>query len=200
MPLVSTPGVPGGSLGSSMGITSSSTPSVSTLPSTGVYLITAGLVAQNLLPVGGVPNTVLVALTDVGAILIARRLVEGLGFKIVGFRVGSTGYDPNDPTQAAPLNPADTALGNTVFPTHLLPPEAIDRYESPNDYGISFLCRVASGEAISGIGEIGIFAQITSSPLNPSEVGTYVLFAHAHRPLFGKTTNDVMVWRMVCQW
>ena len=163
------------------------------------YPATGAKVAANAIPYGGVPNDVLAALTDAGRNLIARSMLEGLAFRIVGFRVGRGGYDPINPLNAQVLNGADVELLDPMWPTILLPPEAIARYEAPNDYGMSFLCRVPSADAIAGIGEFGVYAEILSSPVDPTEVGDTVLFAHMHRPLHGNTLQDVLVWRLCVQ-
>lgn len=156
-------------------------------------------VAANTIPFGGVPNDVLAALTDGGRNLIARSMLEGLAFRVVGFRVGRGGYDPLNPLNAQALNGADVELLDPMWPTVLLPPETIARYEAPNDYGMSFLCRVPSADAIAGIGEFGVYAEILSSPVTPAEVGDIHLFAHMHRPLHGNTLQDVLVWRLCVQ-
>ena len=159
----------------------------------------SGSVASNSTPYGGVTQDVLAALTDDGRNLIARGLGEGLGYKIIGFRVGRGGYNPAVPTEASPLVATDTELIDPFYPSVLLPPATIDRFEFPNDAAASFLCRVPSSEAIAGLGEIGLYAEVTVSPSDPTEVGDVYLFAHAHRPLHAKTLQDVLVWRLVVQ-
>lgn len=169
-----------------------------TLPADNPYPVDEALIAANTTPLPGEPNDVLAALTDDGRNLIARQLVEGVGFKVIGFRVGRGGYDPSNPLNPLPLVDSAGELDDPLYPVMSLDPKSIDRYEAPNDYGMSYLCRVPSAEAIAGLGEIGIYAEITYSPVS-SEIGDQLLMAHCHRPLFGKCLSDVLVWRIVFQ-
>ena len=159
-----------------------------------------GTHAANCVPFIGPPFDVLAALTDAGRNLLARMLVEGLGFRVIGFRVGAGGYNPGAPIHPTLLDTTVTELDDPFFPVIALPPEPIDRYEQPNDQGASFLCRVASGEAVAALGEWGIYVEIIYSPLFPAEVGDRYLFALAHRPMIAKTLQDVLVWRLVVQY
>jgi len=146
------------------------------------------------------PQAVLASLTVGGRELLARMATEGLGIKIVGFRVGRGGYSPSSPTQVVAIDDTATALIDPIFPAPSAPVEPIDRFEAPNDTGMSYLCRLASTEAIAAIGEWGIYAEIVTSPNDSTEVGDQYLFAVVHRPMFGKTLQDVAVWRLVIQY
>jgi len=146
------------------------------------------------------PGAVLASLTDGGRNLLARMLVEGLAFRLVGFRVGSGGFNPSAPASPLPIDPALTELLNPFFPLLSAAPEPIDKYEYANAYAPAFLCRCAAAEAVTTIGEWGVYAEITASPLVPAEVGDRHLFAVCHRPMVGKTLNDVLVWRLVVQY
>lgn len=127
-------------------------------------------------------------------------LVEGLTFEVTRFRVGNGGYNPSAPGSPIALNTADTDLLGDTFPVRSAPAEPIDRLEYASDTAVAFLCRLAASEAIMPIGEWGIYATITASPTDPTEVGDEHLFAMCHRPMFGKTNKDVGVWRLVVQW
>lgn len=146
------------------------------------------------------PGAVLAALTDGGRNLLARMLVEGLAFRVTGFRVGTGGYNPSAPTSPKPLDTSLTELEGDTFPVLSASPEAIDRYEYANAQAAAFLCRVAAAEAVQAIGEWGIYVTITASPVDPTEVGDVHLFALCNRPLVGKTLADVLVWRLVVQY
>ena len=147
----------------------------------------------------GAPQDVLASLTIAGRTLLARQPQEGLGIKIVGFRMGRYGYSTSAPTEVLPIDDTDTELRDPIFPLLSAPVEPIDRYEAPNDTGMSYLCRIASGEAIAPLGEWGLYAEITYSPNDPTEVGDQYLFAIVHRPLLAKTLQDVSVNRLVLQ-
>jgi len=143
----------------------------------------------------GLPNTVIAFLTNVGRANCVRIHTVGLSFEVTHFQLGRGGYDPNNPTQSLGPNPADTALMDPVFPSPTTF-EPIDLNEYPNASSASFLCRAESGEAIHGIGELGLWAQILWSPI-PAEIGTWFLFAVAHAPLQSKTLQHVLGWRVV---
>lgn len=165
-----------------------------------VYPVEDVVVAGNTIPFQGSSQSILAALTEGGRHLIARRLVEGLGFRVIGFRVGRGGYDPSDVFSPLALDGGDTELLDPMYPIVSTDPAPVARYEYPNQSAISFLCRVPAGEALSGIGEIGLYVEITDSPSDPTEVGDRHLFLHCHRPLLAKTNSDVLVWRLVAQY
>lgn len=156
-------------------------------------------VAANTVPFQEAPLDILAALTDGGREWISRGMGEGLGYKVIGFRVGRGGYDPSSVLAPLPLGAADTELIDPMYPVVSLPPGAIARFEYPNQTAISFLCRIPAGSAIAGLGELGLYAEIITSPSDPTEVGDRRLFAHVHTPIFGKTLQHVFVARCVIQ-
>jgi hypothetical protein len=127
---------------------------------------------------------------------MARIAAEGLGFIVDEFQVGRGGYDTSDPTIATAPNPAAVVLDDPIWPSATTR-ETIDSVEYPNNESVAFLCRLEWAEALHGLGEIGLWATITVSPLFPAEVGTTFLFAIAHVPLQAKTANHVYGWRIV---
>lgn len=163
------------------------------------YPPTDGVAQTYQSPFSGEPNTVFASMTDGGLALLASARVEGLAYKLIGFRVGRGGYDTTTPTNALPITSSVTELDDPVFPPTSTSPEPFDRieYATATENAVSLVCRLDSGEALAGLGEIGIYAEILESPADPTEVGNVVLFSVAHRPLFGKTTFDVGVWRFV---
>lgn len=129
---------------------------------------------------------------------MARGLLEGTRYQITGFRVGSYGFNPANPGQPLAIDAADTELRGVTFPALSATPEPIDKLEYANAQAPSFLCRVAADEAVRALGEWGIYATITYST-DAAEIGTRVLFALSHRPMVGKTLDDVLVWRLIVQ-
>ena len=203
MPLIDSSPLTGGTVAAPAAATVGSlTVSPSGLPSGAVPYPTASggaSFANNYPPLSATPLNVLASLTDGGRVLMARMLVEGLAFKIVGFRVGRGGYDPHAPASPTAIDTTLTELESPFFPAMTLAVETIDRFEQANDQSAAFLCRVASGECLAGVGEFGVYSEITASPTNPAEIGDQALFAVCHRPFVGKTLQDVLVWRLVVQ-
>lgn len=132
--------------------------------------------------------------TNTGRNMLARSLVEGLAFKISRFSVGVGGYDPTTFIHALPVDNTVTNLQSPIFEDY------IDLVETPNEKGRSFYCRLQPDEANNGLGEIGIWGEIVSSPENPAEVGDYFLFAIAHQPFEGKNEDHTYIYRMVVQY
>jgi hypothetical protein len=148
---------------------------------------------------GNVPNDAVTEQTIGGQLLFNRQLLEpDLKFGNWSFAVGTGGYDPADPTQATVPNPAAVALANKVFPAGAGVYEPIDRKERPNDNAISFLCRLETAEALFGLGEAGLFVQITESSI-PAEIGTWVMVAIMHFPIQAKSSKTVQGYRFAFQ-
>lgn len=137
-------------------------------------------------------STVVAAVTDVARQFMARSLTDGTSFQIVDFAVGTSGYDPANPLSAIVVDPGATALISEVFR------DVIDQVETATLDGTakSFVGRIARDELQAGIGEIGIFAEILSSPFS-FEIGTKFLFALAHQPLNVKTDRHVASYRII---
>lgn len=203
MPLIDSSPLTGGTLAALAAASAgSSGVSPSGLPTGAVPYPTASggaSFANNYPPLAATPQNVLASLTDGGRVLMARMLVEGLAFEIAGFRVGRGGYDPHAPTSPTAIDTTLTELESPFFPAMSLPVEVIDRFEQANDQSAAFLCRVAAGECLTGVGEFGVYSEITASPTNPAEIGDQALFAVCHRPLVAKTLQDVLVFRLVVQ-
>ena len=141
------------------------------------------------------PGTVLdiMALpTDLGRYWLAQTLVRGVAFKVVEFAVGRGGYDPANPLQAYPVDPSDTELEDEVFRDY------IDDVQSPNDLAYAFLCRLEAPEALAGLGELGLWAEIVWSP-DPTEIGEKFMIVLAHFPMRAKTRRHVEGFRVICQ-
>jgi hypothetical protein len=130
--------------------------------------------------------------TLVGRSWLARTLADGVAWKVVDFEVGRGGYDPTDPTQPLPIDPTVTALDDPVFR------DRVDDVQSPNDLAFAWLCRLEAPEALAGLGELGLWAVVTDSPV-PAEIGTEFLLLLAHFPLRVKTSNHVEGFRAIAQ-
>jgi hypothetical protein len=90
---------------------------------------------------------------------------------------------------------ATTTAVSVTFSTDIQPLADIE-YPTPQTCVIN--SRLAPNDALAGLGELGVWAQIIHST-NPSEIGTQFLMAVAHLPLQSKTTKEVIVYRMVIQ-
>lgn len=137
-------------------------------------------------------STVVAVVTDQARQLMARSITDGTSFQIVEFAVGTSGYDPANPLSAITVDPTATSLTSEVFR------DTIDQVETATLDGTakSFVGRIARDELEAGIGEVGLYAEILSSPF-PFEIGTKFLFAIAHQPLNVKTDRHVVSYRIV---
>jgi len=149
-------------------------------------------------PLGGQPSDAICILTDIGRQSLNRMPVEIFRIGVFSFAVGTGGYDPGDPLVATQPDQFAVELENKVFPVGMGAYEPVDRVERPNETGISFLCRIETDEALVGLGELGIFAQILQSPV-PEEVGTWFMFGLMHFPMECKHMKKVCGYRALFQ-
>lgn len=150
-------------------------------------------------PLQGIPNDAVCILTDLGRASINRMPVEAFRLDNFSFAVGRGGYDPSDVLTATVPDPVDVALQDQVFPALPNPNyEPVDRIERPGERSIAFLCRVEPGEALAGLGELGVFAQIVESPV-PAEIGDWIMFGLVHFPIRGKSSKDTFGYRAAFQ-
>lgn len=146
------------------------------------------------------PDEIQAYLTDDARTYIARAINGELVFKASGFSVGRGGYNPADPVHILPVDTTVQLLADQVYPdvTGDVPFQSIDFVA---DTALVYNCRLpattVTGNADYGLGEIGIWAEIISSPANPGDVGTVFLFAIGHMPIRCKTRRDVMLFRVV---
>ena len=132
-------------------------------------------------------------IVDSGRVLLARQLAEGLVFQLTTFAVGTGGIDwTAHPPKARPVDPALPALENGIFTGPLSAPVS---YPSPGFYSIYF--RVCPQDVQAVLGEYGIYATITASPTNPSEIGSLVLFAVGHLPPYYLFNQNILTRRVV---
>ncbi len=127
----------------------------------------------------------------------ADELITGVGcVKIIGFSVGSFGFDNLDPTVALAPDPTALTLGNQVFPSSDPFTGGIEPYDSVeniNPYTPVFVCTLQEPEAVGNLGELGIWATVTNGP----DVGINYLHAIIHFPRFPKTATDIRTWRII---
>lgn len=148
------------------------------------------------MPFTSTPDDIIASLTDLGRGNFARAADGEISFKLVGFAVGNDGYNMSNPVLVLPITSSDTALANQVFPVSGL--KALDSIEHPTPKTTVANCRIASSEAVSALGEIGLWAQIINSNI-PAEIGTTFLLAISHFPLSTKTNRQVVVYRLIIQ-
>lgn len=143
------------------------------------------------LPSGNIVTDIEARVTLQARQYVARSIVDGTSFRIVEMALGSGGYDVGDPTQGLVVDPTVTALDNEIFR------KPIDQVELPTSLASrAFVCRFSADSFQGGVGEIGLFAEIESSPIL-SEVGTKFLFALAHMGLNTKTHHHATSYRVI---
>lgn len=144
------------------------------------------------------PDPIFCTLSDVGRTSFARVILGEISFKLKGFAVGRGGYQMANPVLIDPINTASPALIDQFFPT-IGTRKAFELLEFPTPKTIVANCRLASTEAIAGLGELGVWAEIVHSAVSPLEVGTEFLMAIAHMPIMTKTTRQAIVYRVIIQ-
>lgn len=143
-----------------------------------------------------VPDNIIATLTDLGRTNFTRAANGEISFKLVGFAVGREGYNMANPVLVVPIITANTALLDQIFPVSGI--KALESIEWPTPKTVVANCRLASTEAISALGEIGLWAEIMYSTI-PAEIGTQFMLAVSHFPLSTKTNRQVVVYRIITQ-
>jgi hypothetical protein len=136
-------------------------------------------------------------LTNAARAIYARMQLGEIAFYWLGFNVGRYGYLDINPVKVAVIDPALTALVDTIYPTAPTL-KSFEILEKPNEKAISLVCRLATSEANYGLGELGIWAKINWSSV-PAEIDTDVLMAVAHVPLQSKNHRHTYVHRVIIQ-
>lgn len=144
------------------------------------------------------PDSVLATLTNVGRTQFARSILGEVSFIVKGFAVGREGYTDANPVKIDAINPALTALEDQIFPAVPGDIKAIETIELPSPKTLVLNCRLAQNEAVAGLGELGIYAEIVDS-IVPSEIGDQFLLALSHMPLITKVPQQVIVFRLIIQ-
>ena len=144
------------------------------------------------------PDVIITSLTDEARTNFARVILGEISFIIKGFAVGRGGYDGSNPVKITSLDPSLTALIDQFFPT-LGTRKDNEAFESPTDKTVVANFRLASTEAVAGLGEIGMWAEIIHSTVSPAEIGTEFLMAIAHFPIVTKTLRQAILYKFIIQ-
>lgn len=145
-----------------------------------------------------VPDPIIGTLTEIGRTSLARATLGEISFKLSGFAVGRGGYNSTNPVKVDAINPALTDLIDQFFPT-IGTTKSIEYIERPTPSTIVANCRLASSEAVSALGEIGLWAEIVDSTISIGEIGTTFLLATGHFPIQTKTLRQAIVYRFIVQ-
>ena len=149
-------------------------------------------------PFTDVPDPVISTLTDFARTQFARSILGEISFVVKGFAVGREGYDETNPVKITPIDPSLTALEDQFFPT-VGTRKAFESFENPTSKTVVVNCRLASDEAVAGLGELGLWAEIIESTVSPAEIGTEFLLAAVHFPMVTKTLRQAILYRVIIQ-
>ena len=119
------------------------------------------------------PDPIIATLTDEARTNFALSTMGEVSFIVKGFAVGREGYDDVNPVKIDLIDPSLTALGDQFFPT-VGTRKAFEAIENPTPATVVINCRLASDEAVAGLGEIGVWAEIVDSII-PANIGTEFL-------------------------
>lgn len=144
------------------------------------------------------PDSVLATLTDVGRSQFARSILGEVSFTVKGFAVGREGYNDANPVKIDVIDPSLVALEDQIFPLVLGDTKAFESIERPSPKTLVLNCRLSQTEAVAGLGELGIYAEIVDS-IVPAEIGDKFMLALSHMPLITKVPQQVIVFRLIIQ-
>lgn len=150
------------------------------------------------MPFTDTPDSVLATLTEVGRTQLSRSTLGEVSFVAKGFAVGREGYDDSNPVKIDPIDASLTALEDQFFPSTPGDIKSFESIERPSPKTLVLNCRLAQSEAVAGLGELGIWAEIVDSNV-PSEVGDQFLLAVSHMPIITKVPQQVIVFRLIIQ-
>lgn len=142
------------------------------------------------------PDPIIATLTDEARTYFAQSTLGILSFKLKGFAVGRSGYNSTNPVKITPIDGSLTDLEDHFFPTTGI--KSLEAIETPTLTTVVANCRLAKDEAVSALGEIGVWAEIVYS-LAPSEIGTTFLLAVSHFPIVTKTLRQAILYRVIIQ-
>jgi len=144
------------------------------------------------------PDPTLAFLTDIGRTNFSRVILGEISFILAGFAVGRGGYLTANPVHIVPIVPSNTALDDQFFPT-VGTRKPFELLEFPTPKTIVANYRLASTEALAGLGELGIWGKIIHSTVSPLEVNTEFLLGIAHFPIVSKNLRQAIVYRVIIQ-
>lgn len=143
------------------------------------------------------PDPILANLTDIGRQYLARAAFGTVSFKVKNFAVGREGYDDSNPVKIEALDLTQIDLQDQIFP--VAPNrEPVTDIELPLPKTFVANCRLKASDAVSGLGEIGLWAEVLNSDA-PSEIGEEFLLALGHMPLITKTERQIIIFRIIIQ-
>lgn len=142
------------------------------------------------------PDPIIATITNSGRNAMARAALGDISLKLVKFAVGRDGYVETNPVHVLALDPSLGTLIDQVYPT--VGQTAITGFEFPYPYTLVVNCKVYPNDFSSGIGELGVWAEIINSNI-PSEIGTQFLFSVAHMGLITKTFRQSLLFRVIIQ-
>ncbi len=143
------------------------------------------------------PDPIVSLLSDSGRNAFARSVLGEISFVVKGFAVGREGYDDTNPVLIDPIDTSLTTLGDQIFPT--VGQKDLEAFELPTPKTLVTNFRLASDEAVAGLGELGMWAEIIHSTVSPAEIGTRFLLAVAHFPIMTKTLKQAILYRVIIQ-
>jgi len=122
-----------------------------------------------------------------------NTLVE---FDAGGLGINNFGVTPGTGFLAGGISPS---LESQKFPAVSPNVEPFYDIELPNISAVSLVCRLGTTDANVGLGEIGIYVDITDS-VNPDEIGNRILYAISHFAIVAKNANSNFVTRVITQY
>jgi len=142
------------------------------------------------------PDPIIAVLTDEARTLFAQSTLGLLSFKLAGFAVGRGGYNGTNPVKVISIDSSSTSLIDQFFPVTGI--KTLETIETPTLSTIVADCRLSKDDAVSALGEIGLWAEIIYS-IAPSDIGRQFLLAIAHFPIVTKTLRQAILYRLIIQ-
>lgn len=139
---------------------------------------------------------ILATLSDICRQRYAQQLMNGYGFIVESFAVGSGGHDPANPTNALAPDPTLTSL-----PLQSFGPKALYKKELISLFSPRFTGVLEASEAIGPLSNVALYARMIYTPLptdpftnNPADplYNTTFLFALGNYPLRTKTSGEIL--------
>lgn len=149
------------------------------------------------MPYTSTPDAPIASLTELARTNFARASLGQISFEIKYFSVGRGGYNMPNPVLVEPIDPSQQSLIDQIFPSPLTL-EPIEKLEYPSQTAVVVYCRLGQTDAVAGLGELGIWAEVVYST-TPSEIGDVFLLSVGHTPLMTKTVNQVFLYRQIIQ-
>jgi hypothetical protein len=139
---------------------------------------------------GDVVSILAIANGDIGNLNTVVEVDAG------GHGINNFGITPGTGFLAGGISPS---LESQKFPSAFPNVEAFYDIELPNISAVSCVCRIGTTDANVGLGELGIYVDITDS-VNPDEIGSRILYAVSHFAIVAKNANSNFVTRAITQY